>query len=114
MSASQDTSPKIRVRREIPPGVFLVVGVFVVPGLIMLASPRGFEPGTDTFVYVAFAVVAGQTVAVLTAIGVLVAAIVRGSSVGRVAVFGIVAAGVLAVALSTVGSFAEQITGAFP
>jgi hypothetical protein len=102
MSASQDTSPKIRIRRELPPGVFLVVGVVVVPGLIMLASPRGFEPGTETFVYVAFAVVAGQTIAVLTAIGVFVAAIVRG------------AAGVLAVALNTVGSFAEQITRAFP
>lgn len=113
MSASQDTSPKVRIRREVPLAVFLVVGVVVVPGLIMLASPRGFEPATDTFVYVAFAVVAGQTVAVLTAIGVLAAAIVRGSSIGRIAVFGIIAAGVLAVALSTVGAFADQITRAF-
>jgi hypothetical protein len=64
-------------------------------------------------VYVAFAVVAGQTIAILTALGVLATAIIRRSTVGRIVIFGIIAAGVIGIALSTVNSFAVQIVDAF-
>jgi len=64
-------------------------------------------------VYVAFAVVAGQTIAVLTALGVLGAAIICRSNLGRIVIFAIIAAGATAVALSTVISFAAQTVRAF-
>lgn len=113
MSATQEVVPVARRKREVPPGIFLVLAVVVVPALVALLSPRGFEPGTETFVYVAFAVVAGQTIAVLTAWSVLVAALIRRSPYGRVVIFLLIAAGVTMVAFRAVASFAEQIVRAF-
>jgi hypothetical protein len=114
MTLAEDAAPIARRKREVPPGVFLVLGVVVVPALIALATPWGFEPGTSTFVYVAFAVVAGQTVAVLTAVGVLVAAIVRRGSASRVLVFAGITVFVIAIALSTINTLAAQIVSFFP
>ncbi|MFE1646495.1 hypothetical protein [Microbacterium sp. P01] len=113
MSATQEAAQSAHGKRELPPGIFLVAGIVVVPALIALLSPRGFEPGTETFVYVAFAVVAGQTIAVLTAVGVLAAAIIRRSGLGRIMVFGAVAAVVISIAMNTAGSLADQIVRTF-
>jgi hypothetical protein len=113
MIVTQEAAPTAQVKRELPQGVLLVVGVMIVPALIAIASPWGFEPGTETFVHVAFAVVAGQTVAVLTALAVLAVAIVRLSGRARIATFALIAVGATALALNTVNSFAEQIVRAF-
>ncbi|MCR2763344.1 hypothetical protein NQ152_07450 [Microbacterium sp. zg.B48] len=113
MSATQEAAPNVKGKRELPPGIYLVLGVVVVPALIALLTPRGFEPGTATFVHVAFAVVAGQTIAVLTAVGVLAAAIVRRSSLGRIVIFAVIAVVVTSMSLNTAGTFADQIVRAF-
>jgi hypothetical protein len=113
MHIAEDVTPAVGQKREPPPGVFLVLGVVMVPGLIALVSPWGVEPGTKEFIYAAFAAVVGQTVAVLTAAGVFAAAIIRRSSIGRVVISGVIALVVTVTAFSTASTFAEQIVRGF-
>lgn len=109
MSVAQDPAPAVRRKRDIPPGVFLVLGVVVAPALLLLAGPHGAAPNTEAFVRLAFAAVAGQTIAIATVCAVLVAAIIRRSPARRLLTFAIIAAVVTWVALNSINSYAEQL-----
>jgi hypothetical protein len=90
--------------------VFLVLGVLVVPLLLVVATTSyGDAPDAAAWVQMAFGVVAGQTIAIVTVVGVLVTAIVRRSGVGSIATFAIIAGVVTSLALSTISSQAAHL-----
>ena len=87
-----------------------MLGIIVVPLLLVVATTSyGDAPDAQAWVQMAFAVVAGQTIAIVTVVGVLVTAIVRRSSVGSIATFVIIAGVVTSLALSTIGSQAKNL-----
>jgi hypothetical protein len=105
----ESTQPRVR-RRRLSPGLILILGVVVAPTLIGLTTGEyGAAPDAHDYVRMAFAFVAAQTIAVLTALGVLVEAIVRRS--GALAIFtsGLIFLVIASSALSGVTHQAEQL-----
>jgi len=107
---SSTPSKPIRLKAAIPVALLLVLGILVVPVLLVVAtSSYGVAPDDDAWVRMAFGVVAGQTIAIVTVVGALVTALIRRNRIGSIALFAIVAAVVTSLALSTISSQAAQL-----
>ena len=99
-----EQTPRARSRREIPTGVILVLGVIVIPVVLsVLSIEPGVAPDAEAYVRMAFATVAGQTVAIVTAAGVFVAALMRGFTAGARLRLGLIAAVVTSLAIGNIG-----------
>lgn len=62
----------------------LLVGVILVPAAITLLTNSWDAPGSADYVRMAFGTVAGQTIAILTALAVLVVSLVRRIAIGAI------------------------------
>ncbi|KQZ85565.1 hypothetical protein ASD56_04415 [Microbacterium sp. Root166] len=72
-------------------GVILVVGVMVVPFAITAIFMSYSAPDAADYVRMAFASVAGATIAIITVLGLLIHRIVRRSPLGTIAWFAFIA-----------------------
>ncbi|WP_435748462.1 hypothetical protein [Microbacterium sp. PMB16] len=92
MTSQTETRPAPGTRlRGFSSGFILVIGVVLIPMGLGLAFNSWSAPDADAYVRMAFAQVAGATVAIVTVVGLVVQRIVRRSSVGDIAWFALIA-----------------------
>jgi xanthine/uracil permease len=72
-------------------GVILVLGVVLVPMALVVIFNSHSAPDADAYVRMAFAQVAGATIAITTVFGLLVHRIVRRSPISTIAWFAFIA-----------------------
>ncbi|WP_345752874.1 hypothetical protein [Microbacterium rhizophilus] len=89
--------------------VILVLGVFFVPMAIAFALNSWDAPDAEAYVRMAFATVAGQTIAIATVLGLLVSRIIARADVATISTFAIIALVVTGLALSSIGSAGTQL-----
>jgi Co/Zn/Cd efflux system component len=95
--------------RGISFGGILVLGVFVVP-FILTAVLNSYGPLTEeSALRMAFATVAGQTIAILTACAVLVLAVKRRQPLPDVLVLIVIGAVITAFAIGAMGSAGNEL-----
>jgi len=103
------TSPQTKRRRGISRGAVLVAGVVLVPIALNVAF-NSYGPLTaDGAVRMAFATVAGQTIAILSAIAALVLTIRRRYAWPAIAAFVIITAVVSAWAFGNIASAGDTL-----
>ena len=94
------TRPDTTSRRKLSAPVLLVGGVVVVPTLLTFVFNSWEAPDAEAFVRMAFASVAGATIAIVTALAVLISRIRERFS--TVAVFAVIAVVVIYYSLSAI------------
>jgi len=71
--------------------LILLVGIVVVPIGLALLTTGSEAPDDDAYVRMAFASVAGATIAIITVLGLLADRIVRRASASTIAIFTVIA-----------------------
>lgn len=72
-------------------GVILVLGVLLIPMAIGVVFNSYSNPDADAYVRMAFAQVAGATIAMITVLGLVLHRVVRRSPIGTIAWFAFIA-----------------------
>jgi xanthine/uracil permease len=90
-------------------GVILVVGVMLVPMAIGMVFTSYSAPDASDYVRMAFAQVAGATIAIVTVFGLLLHRIVRRSPFGTIAWFAFLAVAIGSWQLSGISRAAESL-----
>lgn len=102
------TRPAPRTRlRGISSVAILVLGVVVVPVSLVVIFNSYTAPDADAYVRMAFAQVAGATIAIGTVVGLVVQRIARRSPIRETAWFGLIAVVVTAWQISSLASAAD-------
>ena len=105
VSAMTTTAPPATRRARLYPlrpfGI-LLVGVILVPAAITLLTNSGDTPDSADYVRMAFGTVAGQTIAILSALAVFVASLVRRLAIGAILANGFVALVVIVLAVGNI------------
>ena len=83
-------------------GIILVLGVLVVPIALAVVFNSYTAPDADAYVRMAFAQVAGATIAIGTSLGLVVHRIARPSPIRDTAWFGVIAVVVIAWQVSNI------------
>ena len=95
--------------RRIGRGAILMVGVIVVPVALTVSLNSYGALTVDGALRMAFATVAGQTIAILSAITAVVLTVRRGYSPLSIAVFVLIAAAVTLIAISAMSSAGDLL-----
>ena len=90
-------------------GVILVMGVMVVPIAIGLAFNSYAAPDAAAYVRMAFATVAGSTIAIVTVIGLVIQRITRRSPPLDIAWFAVLAAVIISVQINLLTAAADVL-----
>lgn len=111
MTAQPTLGPRPLVRRSRPVsrGTVLIVGVILIPIALNVALNSYGALTVDGAIRMAFATVAGQTVAVISALAALVLTVERRYAWPAVMAFGIIATLISAAALLTIATAGETL-----
>lgn len=101
-------APGTRIR-GFSSGFILVGGVLLVPLVLVVLTTSYDAPDDLAYVRMAFAQVAGATIAIATAVGLLVQRVLRRSPLRDIAWFAFIAVVVSAWQLSTMANAAETL-----
>jgi xanthine/uracil permease len=71
--------------------VVLVIGVIVIPVALSVVSGNVSEPDENSYIRMAFATVAGATVAIVSVMGLLLDRIIRRASTATIAILSVIA-----------------------
>lgn len=89
--------------------VILVVGVFLIPVALMFAFNSWTEPDAAAYVRMAFAQVAGATIAIGTVVGLVLHRVVRRSPIGEIVWFAAIAVAIIAFQVGIVANAASSL-----
>jgi len=89
--------------------ILLIGGVVVVPMALGLLFNSWSTPDDEAYVRMAFATVAGATLAIATVVGLLVDRIIRRATVSTIAIFAVIALVVVPYELNAISGAAELL-----
>jgi hypothetical protein len=89
--------------------ILLVGGLVVVPTALLLLFGQSSAPDDAAYVRMAFASVAGATLAIATVLGLLVDRIIRRATVSTIAIFAVIALVVVPYELRTISLAADTL-----
>lgn len=89
--------------------VILVAGVFLAPVALMVVFNGWSAPEPSDYVRMAFAQVAGATVAIGTVVGLVLHRVVRRSPIGEIAWFSAIAVAIVAFQIGVVANAASSL-----
>jgi hypothetical protein len=89
--------------------ILLVGGLVVVPTALVLLFGQSSAPDDATYVRMAFATVAGSTIAIATVLGLLVDRIIRRATPSTIAIFALIALVVAPWQLHIISSAADTL-----
>ncbi|MBW9109170.1 hypothetical protein [Microbacterium ureisolvens] len=89
--------------------ILLFAGIVLVPATLSLLATSWEAPDDPAYIRMAFASVAGSTIAIATVVGVLVDRVVRRATVSTIALFALIALVVVFWQLSTISSAADTL-----
>ena len=89
--------------------ILLVGALVVVPMALSLLTTSWSAPDDAAYLRMAFANVAGATLAIATVVGLLVDRIIRRATVSTIAIFAVIALFVVPYELGVISSAAEQL-----
>lgn len=103
-----DTKPARGTQlRELPAGAILLVGVVLVPLALVVTFNSYSAPDHDAYIRMAFAQVAGATIAIVTVLGLVLHRIVSRSPVGTIVWFALIAIAVISFQISQLARIAS-------
>lgn len=91
--------------------LILLVGVVVVPFALTIATLPSAAPDDADFVRMAFASVAGATIAIASVLGLLIDRVIRRAKLSTIAIFALIALVVVPWQLSAIQSAADLLLG---
>ncbi|MCP2637739.1 hypothetical protein K0817_014370 [Microbacterium sp. HD4P20] len=104
-----DQAPKAERRRRISRGTVLIVGVLVIPFALSAALNSYGALTVDSALRMAFATVAGQTIAILSAIAAVVLTVRRRYALPAILAFALIAALITTWAIGTMASAGDLL-----
>jgi Co/Zn/Cd efflux system component len=107
--AELDRTPIVKRRGGISRGMLLFVGVFVIPFVLSAVLNNYGGLSVEGAIRMAFAAVAGQTIAILTAIAAVVLTVKRGYAWPAIVSFGIIAIVITSFAIGNMTSAGEML-----
>lgn len=104
MTTATKTPARLKRRGPLPVVGLLLLGVIVIPAALALLTTSSEAPDAEAHLRMAFATVAGQTIAIVTVVGLLIASIVRRLSIGAVLANALIAVIVISLAATGIGN----------
>lgn len=87
----------------------LALGVIVIPAALGIAFGNVSAPDDEAYVRMAFATVAGATIAIACILGLLVDRIIRRATISTIAIFSVIALLVVPWQLNAIGAAADLL-----
>ncbi|MCP2030330.1 hypothetical protein L1277_000394 [Okibacterium sp. HSC-33S16] len=109
MTSTETEHPKTGLLGQWSAPTLMIMGVIAIPALLALLFNSFSAPDDAAFVRMAFAAVAGQTIAIVTVVGLFVSRIVTRSRPSEIITYAAIAVAVIVGAVSIIAGASDVL-----